>query len=430
MTGRLLTLPRIYLAVISVIAVWALAWLQNSLAYDLWVWSLGAEEAILLLALIAAAFVVLEEPLLEPHGTAALGRLQGAMLLLGLGEAMLYPLARGKDTWAGLGFASLAAGAALIWPSKNKAAWALAWFSITALAVVGLIMVLQRETVLWDLFAAYGAAKNSPFLWLFLVMALGSLAWGASSENPAPMAEAPLSRFWEISILLLIFAFGAALRFYKPGQVPQGIWYDEIARANSLHELLMKPQGQFWRALMGEPGAFMDMEGVLFKVFGEQVQVLRVAAGAFGLLAILPFWALAKIWLGQRWALAASLAFACMHWVLIQERQAFATGFAMFWILASFWALWSAQMRGGAARWFLAGLMLAADFHAREFPALLLPPATMAFLALQAFLDKTWRRPWKEWVAFGVGFALLAWPLLFLFGANGGHATRERTKEV
>ena len=174
---------------------------------------------------------------------------------------------------------------------------------------------------------------------------------------------------------------------------------------------------------MGEqvenPGAYLWVGAALFKAFGASVEVLRVAAGAFGLLAVLPFWALARIWLGQRWALAAALVFGVMRWVLIPQRIAFMSGFALFWMLAAFWALWRAQVRPGrgAKPWLLAGLLLGFNLHTYT-PARAVPLLAFAFLALQAWLDPAWRRGRREWLALLGGFALSAGPMLLYIALN------------
>jgi hypothetical protein len=410
--SRTFTLTQLGAAFAAILVAWGLSYLQNGLAYGQW--DFGPASAVLALLLCCAVWIVVEEPELAPGAPAKLGRMLAAFLLIGLGEALLYPLAQGKDTWAALGFTGLGAGAALLWPVGNKTARGLAWLAVAGLAGLGIYMVWQRQAVVWDIFGP--ATQNTPWFWCFLVLAMAGLAWGAATAKPTPSPqEAPLPRIQELGLLALIVAIAACLRFYKAAAIPQGWWYDEIILARDTRGLLWnRQQGAplFVLQDLDNPGAYLWMGAALFRFFGAGVAVLRMADAAFGLLALLAFWGLARRWMGPRWALAASLAFGVMHWVLIHERIAFMSGFALFWMLASFWALWSAQARGGVWPWLLAGLLLGANLHI-YIPGRLVPPFVFVFLGLQAWLDRDWRRSWPEWGAFLVGFLLIGGPMLW-----------------
>jgi len=51
---------------------------------------------------------------------------------------------------------------------------------------------------------------------------------------------------------------------------------------------------------------------------------------------LIPFWGLARLWFGPRWALAATALFSVLRWTLIPQRIGFMSGFALFWMLAAF----------------------------------------------------------------------------------------------
>ncbi|HXC63600.1 MAG TPA: hypothetical protein VNZ67_04540, partial [bacterium] len=136
-----------------------------------------------------------------------------------------------------------------------------------------------------------------------------------------------------------------------------------------------------------------------------------------------PFWGLARRWLGPRWALAATFLFGVMRWPAMLDRIGFPTSFALFWALASFWALWDAQRRGPPGtrpwRWLPLGLCLGVNLYAYT-PARAVPVVCVAFLLLQHALDPGWKRSRKDWLALGAGFLLSAGPMLWYIGLHSG----------
>jgi hypothetical protein len=361
------------------------------------------------------------------------GRLARAAAALGLllaGEALLYLDRAAKDAWAGLGFCALGAGAALLWPGPDArkagaapAAWrATAWLGILGLGALGACSDWIRLQPPLDLCS--GPVQAQPMaavFWVFLALALAGLAGSAALADPdhAAAAGPPLRRRWEVLLLVLVLSVAGILRFYRGDQVPQGWWYDEVVLAGLCKALMLglDKASLFVGGALQNPGAYVCVGAALFKLGGVSVHALRVGAGVFGLLAVVPLWALARLWLGGRWALVAAALFALMRWTLIAERIAFMSGFALFWMLASFWALWAAQLRGSIWRWFLAGLLLGANLHT-YIPGRLVPALVFLFLGFQASLDRRWRRSPLEWAALGLGFLVLGGPMLAWMAAH------------
>jgi hypothetical protein len=261
--------------------------------------------------------------------------------------------------------------------------------------------------------------KSSMLAWLFLAPAVLGLLVRAHQAEPGRTDEKPLPWRREAGWLAGILVVGALLRFTQLGTVPDGQWYDEVnlSRATQDHVVLGGQAPLYLGEQVENPGAYLWVGGAVFKVFGAGVNQYRALAAFFGLLALVPFWALARIWFGGRWALVATLLYSVLRWTLIPQRIAFMSGFALFWMLAAFWALWAAQLRGGAWRWLLAGLLLGANLHTYT-PARFVPLIAAAFLGLQALLEPVWRRQWKGWLWLGLGFLLTAGPMLWYIQAH------------
>ena len=432
---RSLSTTTVSLALGLALLAWLLARAGLHAAWDLPFMSAGS--GVLLLLLAAGAWATVEQPRLARGGGRVLAAWLGAGALLAVGEALCYYRVPNKDGVAGLGFAALAGGAWLLWPRPvARASASLAWAlsaGLLLLAGSGLWMGLIDVHGNWDLYD--GPWKGQvPVLafWLGWLLCLGALAFAAAQAKPALAPSRPLPRGVEFWLLGLVLGVAAFLRFYRAGALPQGYWYDEVNLARAIRErVLLAGEAPLY---MGEqvenPGAYLWLCGALFQAFGSTVQVLRVASGAFGLLAVLPFWALARLWVGQRWALAATLVFGVMRWVLIPQRIAFMSGFALFWMLAAFWALWRAQLRPGRGLkpWLLAGLLLGLNLHTYT-PARAVPVLAALFLLLQSWLDPAWRRSAGQCKALAGGFALSAGSML-IYIATHLHEYLFRSAEV
>lgn len=376
---------------------------------------LGPGSLVLLGLLAAGAWALVEEPRLEAgRGPQALSCLAG-LILLGSGQALLYPeLGGGHEALAPLGFGLLLLGAGLLWAKGRGQQLGLG--AAAAMVLLGIYTWAQRSAP-WDLFYGLWRGQSAMALfWTLLALGIGSLAWQARGLR-LDLSGPPLSRPVEAGGLALVLAAGAFLRFWRPAALPQGYWFDEVnlARAIQDHVLSAGRAPLYLTEQVENPGAWLWVGGALFKAFGVDLDVLRLASGAFGLLAVLPFWALARLWLGPRWALAAALLFACMRWTLIPQRIAFMSGFALFWMLTAFWALWWAWLKGGIWRWGAAGLALGANLHTYT-PARLVPLIVAAFLLLQLLPGLRSQGPrlgWRGLAALAVGFLLTAGPMLW-----------------
>lgn len=373
---------------------------------------LGAGTAAFLFLLAVSAWVVLEEPALAPGGGKILARTFVAALLAVAGEALIFRELPGKDALAPWAFGGLLGGAALLYPVGRARTLALA--AAGTLAVLGVYIWATRRSVAWDLFHGPLQGQTALLLfWLALAVGILALAW-AGRRLPLSLAGPPLSRHQEALWLGLILLLGALLRFWKAGRLPAGWWYDEInlAQAIRTHVLNQGAAPLYVAEQVENPGAWLWLGGALFKFFGVRLEVLRIASAALGLLAVFPLWGLARLWAGPRWALVTAFVYVTMRWTLVPQRIAFMSGFALFWMLAAFWALWSAVLRGALWRYLLAGLLLGFNLHTYT-PARLVPPLVLLFLLLQAVLDPAWRLRFSQWMALALGFLLSGGPMLW-----------------
>lgn len=413
-----LSTPQSLFAWGAILLTWALTRAALAAAFQQPWFSPGS---LLLLPLLGVTgWLAVEEPRLQAVGLGPWARGLLGLCLLGAGQTLVYAPAGGKGALFPLAAGLMAFGIVLVWPQGRGKRAAMLFAAL--MLPLGLNVWLRRTAVDWDLFQGplHGQFSLIAF-WALGAAAVVSLAWGAASI-PNRLAAPPLSRRQEAWALLFILLLGGFLRFVHPGALPQGFWYDEVNLARVIQDrVLTVGQAPLYVGDQVEnAGAWLWIGAALFKAFGVHIQVLRLAAGAFGLMAVLPFWALARLWLGSRWALVAALLFACMRWTLIPQRIAFMSGFALFWMLAAFWGLWWAWLRGQAWRWAVAGLLLGANLHTYT-PGRFVPVVVVAFLALQGFpifRSQAPRLRWRSLLAYAAGFLVTAGPMLWYIGGH------------
>jgi hypothetical protein len=407
------------LALALALGLWATARLELYNAWDQPLLSPGLGPLLLLLA--AGTWALAEPPRLAPGGGRTVLAWLAGGTLLALGQAVLYYRVVAKDREAGLGMAALAGGALLLWPERAGRRAALLGMALLAAAA---LWMMKDPSVTWDLYDGPWAGQVPVLIfWAGMAACVGGLAYGASRARPAPTVGPPLGRGAEWALLALALACAAALRFAWPAQLPHGYWFDEVSFSESLRDKIMV-QGLAPLYDGIQAGAFDLACAAVVRLFGPGVATLRLTSAAFGLAALLPFWGLSRIWLGRRWALAATFCFGVMRWPAMLERIAFPDAFAVFWTLAAFWGLWSAQARPTEPgrrpwRWALAGLLAGATLHTYT-AARAVPLICLAFLLLQHWLDPAWERSPREWLALAGGYVVTAGPMLWYMVAHTG----------
>ena len=91
-----------------------------------------------------------------------------------------------------------------------------------------------------------------------------------------------------------ILVLGAALRFYRAGQLPAGWWYDEVNLARAIQDLVLDPGRAplYVGQQVENPGVWLWIGAAFFKAFARRLQAMSLAD--------------VKTYL--RWQLASSLA--------------------------------------------------------------------------------------------------------------------------
>ena len=368
-------------------------------------------------ALICLAYLAVDPPRLVAGGEGLLWRLAlGLSLLLGAQASVFYRV-EAKEKILAPALGALLLGSAWLAPGSPKGRTSVRLAVLGALALLAGVLGYRSDIIVQ-------ASRLQPLAlaaWLALGLSamLATWAWsGAGSAGPEPSLGLKREALGLSAVLLLALA----LRAWQLGSIPSNFWYDEVNLARATQERVLEAGRAplYVGEQVENPGAYLWVGAALFKVFGAGVEPYRVLAAFFGMLALLPFFGLARAWLGPRWALLATALFAAMRWTLIPQRIGFMSGFALFWMLAAFYFLWSALLRRRSLDWLALGLCLGANLHTYT-------PSRAVPLVVGLFLLAHWRRwPGSRLRSLGLmlgGFALTGGPMLLYIAGNWSEYT-------
>jgi len=351
--------------------IWGGAWLLF-MSFRIWALRTYAQPVnglgawALLLASLAWLPLALEPPRLAQQGSGRLGRAASGLALVFLGQAFLWLRVQDKAAYLLPGLALLAAGWALMQATGRRA-------------------------------AAPAAAK----------------AW----------------RPWiEAGLLGLILLIAALARLWQLGKSPVNIWYDELNLARAVNDSVLGPGKAplYVTDQVENPGAFLWVAAAFFKAWQPGVETLRFISALFGWLALLPFYGLARRWLGPKFGLLALALFAVSRWTLVPQRVGFMSSFALFWTLSAFYFAFLSLARPSFWAGLALGLACGACLHSYTPTRLVLPLLAIYFLINMGQL-KRW--PGRAWLGALGGFALAGGPMLYWI-AHHWATFHERAQQV
>lgn len=224
--------------------------------------------------------------------------------------------------------------------------------------------------------------------------------------------------YQEWVIVLLLVALAAALRFWRLGDAPPGLYRDEAYNGLDALNVLAGEHALFFPANNGREPTMIYLISAAVGLFGRTAWAVRLPAAVVGTLGVLPIYALARSWYGRRVALISALLWSTTVWPLHLGRIGLRAGLlpvalALFlWLATLAWrgtgrrALWLAAAAGAA---------YGALFY--TYLAAQLTPLAGALLAFYLW----WRGRLtadRRWVAFGAAALLVVLPLGLTFAAN------------
>jgi 4-amino-4-deoxy-L-arabinose transferase-like glycosyltransferase len=134
-----------------------------------------------------------------------------------------------------------------------------------------------------------------------------------------------MRRRWLAGLLLLVLivAIGAALRFYRIGELPPGLYRDEGYYGLDALRVLNGDFSLYFAANNGREGLFMYVLAASVALFGRTPEALRIASAFIGTLTIVAIYFAARNMFSPRIGALSAAILAITFWHLAISRVAF-----------------------------------------------------------------------------------------------------------
>ncbi len=212
-------------------------------------------------------------------------------------------------------------------------------------------------------------------------------------------------------MLLIAVVVAAALRFWRLGEIPPGLYRDEAYNGLDALRVLAGDHALFFPANNGREPAYIYLTALAVAGLGRTVLALRISAAVVGTFTTLIFYRLAATWFGRPAGLLAAWLWAVSFWAVHLSRIGLRTVLFVAALTLAFWLGTEAFRRQRPVWWVIAGLAYALSFYtylaARLTPLLLL--GLFLYLAIQPAYRK---RLWPGIVWFGGAALIGVLPLL------------------
>ena len=222
-----------------------------------------------------------------------------------------------------------------------------------------------------------------------------------------------------------IMLLALALRVFRLGELPFGVWYDEANHGLSALHILSDPNYRplFDGAMQG-PTYYIYLVAAAFQLFGANIASIRLASVLLGVLAVPAAYVVGSELFGRRVGLVLAFLIAVSSWLVTLSRLGmFATSSTPFFSLAALAFLLRGLRRGRLFEFALSGLFLGLGLCFYTSFRLFVPVVGL-FLLYAAFYG--WRRThafpaarfWLGVAIIGVMAVIVVAPLVWFATAH------------
>ncbi len=234
--------------------------------------------------------------------------------------------------------------------------------------------------------------------------------------------------------MLLILILTAILRFYKLGEVPSALSWDEAAQGYNAFALATTGKDEFGRSWpLDYLESFGDFKPVLYtysaiipvKLWGLNEFSTRFPSAFFGTLTVLITYFLVKELFkkqGSTLPLLSAFFLGVSPWHVNLSRAAFEANLGLFWVIFAIYLLLRG-LNGEKKSLILSSVPFAATFYTFNSTRAFVPVFLLGFALL---FFKEAKRYWRELGTAGIVFGLLLIPLIpHLFSPQASLRFRE-----
>ncbi len=271
----------------------------------------------------------------------------------------------------------------------------------------------------YDLPATFGWAVGLILLlagsWLF-----GRLGpWSDQSAPADPVLPITLPMWVEWGLLALILLLAIALRTYRLGQIPPGIFVDETnAALDAISIMEGRPDSPFGVGWFETPSLYAYYLVALFRLLGTTFIALKAASLIPAILTVAALYPLARLLFGPAVALVSTAFLAFARWHLTMSRWGWnEVGPPLFQLLATYFLIRATRERR-ARDFALAGLCLGLGMYT-YLASRLVVIIVVAYLTYRIIFERGFlRRTWRGLVLFVLVYVATFAPLAQTYARN------------
>ncbi len=218
----------------------------------------------------------------------------------------------------------------------------------------------------------------------------------------------------ELIVVGVVTLVGAIVRFVDLGGIPRIINGDEGRMALAAKSTVRGPLSNPFALWENFGAVYLQWLNFLFKLFGENITILRLPTTFGGIFAIPTVYLLARYLAGKRVALITSILAVFSHTLINFSRSA-AVGYIQdtFLIPLELYLLFSGLDKRSSWRTAVAGVLIAVHFSI-YLTAQLVTGLVIAFLLIAFLFFRKWIMPaWRQVLIFWGGFAIQIIPEAF-----------------
>lgn len=232
------------------------------------------------------------------------------------------------------------------------------------------------------------------------------------------------------AILFVIVLVGGALRFYKLGTVPLGLYHDEAFNGQDAWSVLAGNRPIFFEANNGREPLFLYVMALGMAAWGRTPFAVRFAAALFGTLTVPATFLMARVWFDEWVGLWSAALIAVAPWPINLSRIGLRAVSMPLVTAVACWLWWEGHRRQDRLRTLylvLGGALLGLSLYTYT-AARFVPVAVIGFALYQAWVSRE-RRGRSEWLYVLLPAVVAMGPLIG-YGITHWEAFAERAAQV
>ena len=295
---------------------------------------------------------------------------------------------------------------------------------IALLLLAGLCSVLSLRS--------FGQRGGSPRAWglylaslVFFVAAFYS--WEGNRVQKTSLASPGRK---ELTLLAVICAIGAFLRFYQLQSIPFGLFFDEaINGLDAVRVIQQRVYPVYFEANYGRGALFIYLLALAFKLLGVSVLTMRLVTAVLGVLTILAFYFLFRQLFGPGLGLVGAYLIAISRWHINFSRVVFDAVLLPLLAALAFYFLFKGLRSRRRTDFLWGGLALGLGLHTYA-PFRLIPFVIVLFLLYKVLTERGFVRRSGLGVAIFVLASFMVFAPLGQYARENWKAFSSRTKEA